>query len=134
MNDSETVALIGGGHAFGKFHGACTTGPGADPTDAPENPWAGTCGEEGDPLFGKGPNTYTSGFEGQWTVNATTWDNTYFQDLLEYDWEVGSSSGDLPQWTPVLKPGSTESEEDIPDINMLTTDVALLMVRTERTF
>lgn len=129
MNDSETVALIGGGHAFGKFHGACTTGPGADPIDAPEDPWPGTCGEEGDSLFGRGPNTYTSGFEGQWTVNATTWDNAYFKDLLEYDWEVETGPGGLNQWRPVLKSGSTESEEDIPDIFMLTADIALLMVR-----
>lgn len=127
MNDSETVALIGGGHAFGKFHGACDTGPGADPIDDPINPWAGTCGDPDDPLFGRGPNTYTSGLEGQWTVQPTVWDTEYFESLLAYDWEVGKGPGDKYQWHPVLKPGSKETE--VPDITMLTTDVALLMVR-----
>ena len=138
MNDSETVALIGGGHAFGEFHcldgqpylclgdvfptcvktpidaspsftcihvaslagklhGACSTGAGADPMDAPEAPWPGTCGEPGSSTFGRAENTFTSGFEGQWTVEPTVWDNAYFQDLLEYDWELEDSPADRPQ-------------------------------------
>lgn len=131
MNDSETVALIGGGHAFGKFHGACTTGPGPDPIDSPEDPWPGTCGDPEDPLFGKGNNTYTSGYEGQWTVNATTWDNTFFINLLEFDWEIEVGTGGLNQWRPVLKDNSTGSEDDIPDIRMLTSDIALIEVEVQ---
>ncbi|CAN0292176.1 unnamed protein product, partial [Hapterophycus canaliculatus] len=64
MNDSETVALIGGGHAFGKFHGACDTGAGPDPMDSPEAPWPGTCGDPDSPTFGRAENTFTSGLEG----------------------------------------------------------------------
>ncbi|CAM9479910.1 unnamed protein product, partial [Ectocarpus sp. 8 AP-2014] len=126
MNDSETVALIGGGHAFGKFHGACDTGPGADPIDAPEAPWPGTCGDVDSATFGRAENTFTSGFEGQWTVEPLVWDNQYFKDLLEYDWVMTESPADLVQWFPVLKQGATETEDEIPDIIMLTSDVALL--------
>ncbi|CAN0223003.1 unnamed protein product, partial [Scytosiphon promiscuus] len=126
MNDSETVALIGGGHAFGKFHGACDTGPGADPMDAPEAPWAGTCGDPDSPTFGRAENTFTSGLEGQWTEEPTVWDNLYFVDLLEYDWVTTESPAGATQWLPVLKEGATETEDEIPDIVMLTTDVALL--------
>ncbi|CBJ33789.1 Catalase decomposes hydrogen peroxide to molecular oxygen and water [Ectocarpus siliculosus] len=126
MNDSETVALIGGGHAFGKFHGACATGPGPDPTDAPEAPWPGTCGDPDSPTFGRAENTFTSGFEGQWTVEPLVWDNAYFKDLLEYDWVMTESPADQVQWFPVLKEGATETEDEIPDIIMLTSDIALL--------
>eukprot|EP00903_Cladosiphon_okamuranus_P014548 g13495.t1 len=124
MNDSETVALIGGGHAFGKCHGACPTGPGADPMDAPWDPWAGTCGDPDSPTFGKAENTFTSGFEGPWSETPTVWTNNYFVDLLEYDWEQAVSPAGNTQWTPVLKPDATDS--DLPDIIMLTSDVALL--------
>ncbi|CAM9833697.1 unnamed protein product [Scytosiphon promiscuus] len=126
MNDSETVALVGGGHAFGKFHGACDSGPGADPIDSPEDPWPGTCGDPDSPNFGKAENTFTSGLEGQWTEEPTVWDNMYFIDLLEYDWVTAESPAGASQWIPVLKEGATETEDEIPDIVMLTTDVALL--------
>ncbi|CBJ27732.1 Catalase is an enzyme, present in all aerobic cells, that decomposes hydrogen peroxide to molecular [Ectocarpus siliculosus] len=125
MNDTETVALIGGGHAFGKVHGACPTGPGADPIDAPEDPWPGTCGDPDSDTFGKGDNTFTSGFEGAWTEEPTVWDNHYFIDLLEYDWIQDESPAGNIQWIPVLKEDATET--DVPDIIMLTSDVALLM-------
>ena len=72
MNDSETVALIGGGHAFGKMHGAC-----ADPP----------CGD------GIGNNTFTSGFEGSWIENPTIWTNDYFTNLLTYNWTVTNGTG-----------------------------------------
>lgn len=81
----------------GKFHGACPTGPGPDPTDSPEDPWPGTCGDPDSPSFGRGNNTFTAGFEGQWTAKPTVWDNTYFQYLLEFDWELEQSPGGNPQ-------------------------------------
>ena len=81
----------------GKFHGACSTGAGADPIDAPEAPWLGACGNPRSSTYGRAENTFTSGFEGQWTEEPTVWDNSYFQDLLKYDWEIEYSPADLPQ-------------------------------------
>jgi len=123
MNDQETVALIGGGHAFGKTHGACPTGAGPGPKKSPDNPWPGTCGS-GD-LKGKGPNTFTSGFEGAWTTSPTRWSNQYFTNLLEFDWEKHKGPGGHWQWRPKHKAGSN-STEPLPDIMMLTADIALL--------
>ena len=77
-NDRETVALIGGGHAFGKSHGACTNGAGPNPDQQPLNPWPGLCG------IGKGNDTFTSGIEGQWTTNPLQWDNEYYKQLISY--------------------------------------------------
>lgn len=114
MNDAETVALIGA-HAFGKTHGACPTGPGPSPMEDPTNPWPGTCGTG--PATGKGNNTYTSGFEGAWTNAPTTWGTDYFNNLLEYDWALHMGPGAKYQWLPTNK--------SVPDIMMLTTDVAL---------
>ena len=73
MTDRETVALIGGGHAFGKSHGACPAGPGPSPAEDPSNPWPGECGSG--PGKGKGANAVTSGIEGSWTTTPTTWGN-----------------------------------------------------------
>ncbi|KAI8473491.1 MAG: putative catalase-peroxidase [Monoraphidium minutum] len=119
MNDSETVALIGGGHAFGMTHGACATGPGPGPEEDPKNPWPGTCGSGADK--GKGKNTFTSGFEGPWTSRPTKWDNEYFTNLLDFDWVKHKGPGDHWQWKALLK-GSNDSAGDIM---MLTADVAL---------
>ncbi|CAN0364389.1 unnamed protein product, partial [Pylaiella littoralis] len=126
MNDTESVALIGGGHAFGKVHGACPTGAGPNPMESPEDPWPGTCGDPGSADFGRGDNTFTSGFEGAWTEEPTVWNNQYFIDLLEYDWETTQSPGNATQWIPTLFANSTETEADIPDIIMLTSDIAFL--------
>lgn len=111
MNDSETVALIGGGHAFGKAHGACPKGPGPSPKEDPFNPWPGECGT------GKGNDTFTSGFEGSWTSTPTTWSNQYFQNLLQHDWEVFIGPGGKHQWRP--------KDTDVP-LMMLTSDVSLI--------
>ncbi|TPX58004.1 catalase-peroxidase [Powellomyces hirtus] len=108
MNDRETVALIGGGHSFGKTHGACPAG-------------AGQCGSG--PDKGKGPNTFTSGFEGPWTSRPTEWTNEYFVNLLAYNWTKFTGPGGKNQWKPadtdVLPPSKSA-------IRMLTADVALL--------
>ncbi len=74
MNDAETVALIGGGHGIGKMHGACTLGP-------------GRCTNRG-PVPGKGPNTFTSGFEGAWGFAPNMWTNEFFMHLRSHLWEV----------------------------------------------
>jgi len=112
MNDSETIALIGGGHAFGKTHGACPNGAGPSPKEDPKNPWPGKCGS------GKGADTFTSGFEGAWTHTPTKWSNDYFTDLLGNDWEVHVGPGGHHQWRVKGKPDA--------GIMRLTSDIALL--------
>ncbi|KAJ3325271.1 hypothetical protein HDU93_002666 [Gonapodya sp. JEL0774] len=121
MNDRETVALIGGGHAFGKVHGACPDGPGPDPTEDPTNPWPGMCGSGS--LKGKGQNTFTSGFEGPWTDTPTTWSNSYFKYLRDFDWSVITGPGGHKQFTPSQKPGGPVPPNGTM---MLTSDVALI--------
>ncbi len=107
MNDEETVALIGGGHAFGKAHGACPLGPGNKPKDDEEHPWEGKCGD------GKGANTVTSGIEGPWTTDPTKFDNEYFHNLLNYKWEAHIGPGGKNQWKI-----TTDIDNDInSDIN-----------------
>eukprot|EP00775_Hariotina_reticulata_P003692 gene3692-3952_t len=126
MNDSETVALIGGGHAFGKTHGACPKGAGPGPKEDPKNPWPGLCGTG--PMKGLGPNTFTSGFEGAWTTTPTSWSNQYFRNLLKFDWVKEKGPGGHFQWKPQFKKTATAEEkaQGLPDIMMLTTDIALL--------
>lgn len=114
MDDSETVALIGGGHAFGKTHGACPAGPGPSPKDDPANPWPGMCGT------GRGNDTYTSGFEGPWTHTPTWWSNAYFQDLLAHEWEAWKGPGGKFQWR-IKNPVGNESQ-----IMRLTSDMSLI--------
>ncbi|MER6396692.1 catalase/peroxidase HPI [Kitasatospora sp. NPDC001603] len=129
MNDEETVALIAGGHTFGKTHGA---GPadnvGPDPEAAPLElqglGWQSTYGT------GKGDDTITSGLEGIWTTTPTTWDNTFFEILFGYEWELFKSPAGAHQWRP--KDGGGAGT--VPDAHdgskthaptMLTTDLAL---------
>lgn len=125
MNDTETVALIGGGHTFGKTHGACPDGAGASPAEDPVHPWPGKCGS------GKGSDSFTSGFEGPWTTTPTRWSNSYFEALHGHEWEVYRGPGGHHQWqvkggpsptAPASHPtGSTTPES----VMMLTSDVSL---------
>ena len=108
FDDRESVSLIGGGHAFGKAHGAC---PG---DQAP-------CGPAGDPLQGKGPNTLTSGFEGAWTTTPTLWSNEFFFNMFNINWVQGESPAGNIQFHPEPAEDGTIS----PDIMMLTSDLAL---------
>ncbi|MEU4733206.1 catalase/peroxidase HPI [Streptomyces sp. NPDC023588] len=129
MNDEETVALIAGGHTFGKTHGA---GPahhvGADPEAAPLEQqgfgWSSTFGT------GKGGDAITSGLEGVWTNTPTTWDNTFFEILFGYEWELFKSPAGAHQWRPKEGAGAGT----VPDAHdaskshaptMLTTDLSL---------
>ncbi|MBX6766726.1 MAG: catalase/peroxidase HPI, partial [Actinomadura rubrobrunea] len=129
MNDEETVALIAGGHTFGKTHGA---GPaehvGPEPEAAPLEEqglgWKNTY------KSGKGPDTITSGLEGTWTPTPTKWDNWYFENLFRYEWELTKSPAGAYQWRP--KDGAGAGT--VPDAHdptkthpptMLTTDLAL---------
>jgi len=113
-SDEATVALIGGGHAVGKGHGACPDGPGLVPKEAYEKgvaPWQGQCGT------GKGDDTVTAGFEGVWTDNPLKWDNQYFTDLVDQEWEKHKGPGGHWQWR------MTNSESKL---FRLTSDMSLM--------
>ena len=130
MNDEETVALIAGGHTFGKAHGAADPSKyvGAEPEGAAIDEqgfgWKNTFGT------GAGPDAITSGLEGAWTSNPVGWDNDYFENLFAYEWELTKSPAGAQQWTP-----KDVAEEDlVPDAHdpskkhapiMFTTDLAL---------
>ena len=130
MNDEETVALIAGGHTFGKTHGAADAdeyvGPEPEGASIEEQGlgWKNSFGS------GKGVHTITSGLEGAWTTAPTTWDNNFFENLFNYDWELIKGPGGAWQWTP-----KDESAQGIvPDAHdplkkhapmMLTTDLSL---------
>ncbi|MGD8428468.1 MAG: catalase/peroxidase HPI [Balneolaceae bacterium] len=129
MNDYETVALIAGGHTFGKVHGAAPeehNGP--DPEAAPiEQQGLGWLNDYG---TGKGPDTITSGLEGAWTNKPIEWDMGFFENLFNYEWELTKSPAGKYQWTP--KDGAGDGT--VPDAHdpskknapmMLTTDLAL---------
>ncbi len=129
MNDEETVALIAGGHTFGKTHGAAPEEHlGPDPEAAPmENMSIGWKNKYGS---GKAGDTITSGLEGAWTETPTEWSNNFFKNLFEYDWEKYQGPGGKWQWRP--KDGAGEGL--VPDAHdpekkhapfMLTTDIAL---------
>lgn len=129
MNDYETVALVAGGHTFGKGHGA---GPeesvGAEPEGAPIEQmgfgWINTHGS------GKGGDTTTAGFEGAWTVHPTQWDMGYFDVLLGYDWEQVISPAGHVQWTPTAasnahQPVAAHDTSRTEALMMTTADMAL---------
>ncbi len=132
MNDEETVALIAGGHTFGKAHGA------ADPNQyvGPEPEGAGIeeqgLGWKNSFGSGKGVDTISSGLEGAWTTNPVKWDNNYLENLFGYEWELTKSPAGAQQWTP--KGGA--AADAVPDAHdpkqrhapiMFTTDLSLRM-------
>ena len=132
MNDEETVALIAGGHTFGKAHGAADAAKyvGPEPESASLEElglgWKNTFGT------GKGDDTITSGLEGAWTTNPVKWDNGYFDNLFGYEWEVHKGPGGAWQW----KPKDGKGQNTVPDAHepskkhtpmMFTTDLSLKM-------
>ena len=130
MNDEETVALIAGGHTFGKTHGAADAdehvGPEPEGASLEEQGlgWKNTYGS------GKGSDTITSGLEGAWTATPIQWDNNFFENLFNYDWELIKGPGGAWQWTPK----DESAQGTVPDAHdaskkhapmMLTTDLSL---------
>jgi catalase-peroxidase len=130
MNDEETVALIAGGHTFGKAHGAADGDqyvgrePEAAPLEAQGIGWRNTFGT------GKGDDAITSGLEVTWTSNPTRWDNGFFENLFGYEWELTQSPAGAHQWRPTDR----SADDKVPDAHdpskrhapmMLTTDLAL---------
>lgn len=101
FNDTETVALVGGGHAYGKCHGACSDPP---------------CGT------GIGPDTFTSGFEGQWTSTPTVWSNEYFHNMFDFNWTLQTGPGGNIQYAPDT---TTRSSSALSRVLMLTADLGL---------
>ncbi|MFH8342529.1 catalase/peroxidase HPI [Streptomyces sp. AM6-12] len=130
MDDAETVALIAGGHTFGKTHGAADPEAwlGPEPEGAPlEQQGLGWRGGYG---TGKGPDTISSGLEGTWTPTPTRWDNSFFETLFGYEWELELSPGGLWQWIPRGGAGAgTVPDAHDPAVRhaptVLTTDLAL---------
>ena len=128
MNDEETVALIAGGHTFGKAHGAAPDAEfvGPEPEGAPLEElglgWKNSYGS------GHGDDTITSGLEGPWTSKPTQWDNEYFDNLFEYEWELTTSPGGAQQWTPKGEGRAAPAAHDASatqTVIMFTTDLAL---------
>ncbi|MPZ48211.1 MAG: catalase/peroxidase HPI [Dehalococcoidia bacterium] len=132
MNDEETLALIVGGHTFGKTHGAAPAVPhvGPEPEGAGLEEqglgWKNSFGS------GKGGDTITSGLEGAWTNEPTKWDNGFLENLYKYEWELTTSPAGAKQWTPT----DPSAQGTVPDAHdpskrhaptMLTTDLALRM-------
>ena len=132
MNDEETVALVAGGHTFGKAHGAADPGKyvGREPAGATIEEqgfgWKNTFGS------GHGDDAITSGLEGAWTPNPTQWDNEYFEVLFGYEWELTKSPAGAHQWTPTAAsnartaPAAGDSSKT-QALMMTTADMALKM-------
>jgi catalase-peroxidase len=129
MNDEETVALIAGGHTFGKTHGAVDPKyigpePEAAPTEQQGLGWKNSYGS------GKGADAFTSGLEGAWTNNPVQWDNGFYENLFNYDWELTKSPAGANQWIPKdpsaqgTVPGAHDPSKRVAPV-MLTTDLAL---------
>jgi len=130
MSDEETLALIAGGHTFGKAHGAhspadCVAAePEAAPIEEQGLGWTNSCGE------GKGADTVTSGLEGAWTVSPTTWTQNYLQNLYNYEWVQTKSPAGATQWVPANNGGAgLVPDAHDPSVRhqpiMFTTDLAL---------
>jgi catalase-peroxidase len=132
MNDEETVALIAGGHTFGKAHGAADPikyvgpEPEAAPIEEQGLGWKNSFGS------GKGVDTISSGLEGAWTTNPVKWDNDYLENLFKYEWELTKSPAGAQQWTPKggagagTVPDAHDSKKKHAPI-MFTTDLSLRM-------
>jgi catalase-peroxidase len=130
MNDEETVALIAGGHTFGKTHGAADPGKYVDREPAAANIEEQSCGWKNTFGTGNAGDTITSGLEGAWTTTPTKWSNNYFENLFGYEWELTKSPAGAQQWKPKGDAGAGL----VPDAHdpskrhapfMLTTDIAL---------
>ena len=132
MNDEETVALIAGGHTFGKTHGAADPGKYVGPEPAAASIEEQSLGWKNTFNSGAGVNTITSGLEGAWTTTPTKWSNNFFENLFGFDWELTKSPAGAQQW----KPKGNAGAGTVPDAHdpkkkhapfMLTTDLALRM-------
>ncbi|MDH3216095.1 MAG: catalase/peroxidase HPI [Candidatus Krumholzibacteria bacterium] len=131
MNDEETVALVAGGHTFGKCHGAGDAAlVGAEPEGASMEEqglgWKNTFGS------GKAGDTITSGLEGAWTTNPTKWDNNYLENLFGYEWELVKSPAGAHQWTPTAASAANQAPDahdpsKTQALMMTTADMALKM-------
>ncbi len=126
MNDEETVALVAGGHTFGKAHGAGDAGKvGVEPEGADMASqgfgWASTH------KSGKGVDTITSGVEGPWTSNPTQWDNGYFDALFGYEWELTKSPAGANQW----QPKNLKGEDHAPQVDGSGKKVSLMMTTAD---
>ena len=129
MNDEETVALVAGGHTFGKGHGA---GPDDNVGDEPEGASIEEMGFGWISSYasGKGSDTITSGFEGSWTANPTQWDNGYFDLLFGYEWEQATTPAGAIVWHAIdpkdedLAPDAEDSSKKVPTM-MTTADMAM---------
>ncbi|ANU14600.1 Catalase [Planococcus halocryophilus Or1] len=131
MNDEETVALIAGGHTFGKSHGA------GDPAEVGDDPEAAVLENQGlgwksSYGSGKGRDTISSGIEGAWTANPTQWDNGYYEQLFGYEWELTKSPAGAYQWTAIdlseeqMAPDAEDASIKVKTM-MTTADMALRM-------